>query len=99
MLTMIYLDDERPCPAGWIPAKTAAEAIALLSAGGVDVISLDHDLGPPEAGTGYDVICWIEERVFTDPTYEAPEIDIHTANPAARVKMVLAKKRIDGRRT
>ena len=90
----LYLDDERPCPDGWAPAKTAHEAIAILSTGKVTEVSLDHDLGPPEAGTGYDVICWLEERAHTDPSFRVPAIRIHTANPAARIKMELAAESI-----
>jgi hypothetical protein len=57
----IYLDDERPVPEGWILVKTAHHAITLLRqhANEIEVISLDHDLGPPESGTGYDVLVWI----------------------------------------
>ena len=90
----LYLDDERPCPDGWAPAKTAHEAIAILSTGKVTEVSLDHDLGPPEAGTGYDVVCWLEERAHTDPSFRVPAIRIHTANPAARIKMQLAAESI-----
>lgn len=85
----IYLDDERPCPPGWVLAKTAAEAINLLQEYGEDVfmVSLDHDLGFPveEKGTGYEVICWLEERAHAGEY--VPEIILHTANPAAMVKM------------
>lgn len=38
------------------------EVIQLLSQGGVEVLSLDHDLGGKK--TGYDVICWIEDQVL-----------------------------------
>ncbi|MDE1348062.1 cyclic-phosphate processing receiver domain-containing protein [Vibrio aestuarianus] len=41
------------------------EAIALLKQGTVTEISLDHDLGDDEHGTGYDVVLWIEEAVAT----------------------------------
>ena len=39
------------------------EAIALLESGAVEELSLDHDLGDDERGTGYDVVLWIEEAV------------------------------------
>jgi len=29
-------------------------------------ISLDHDLGDDDSGTGYDVVLWIEEAVVVD---------------------------------
>lgn len=46
----------------WV--KVADEAIHYLEQGGVESISLDHDLGPPSAGTGYDVAKFIEEQAF-----------------------------------
>lgn len=57
----VYLDDERQTPFGWTRVFWPDEAIALLEAGVVSEISLDHDLGDDECGTGYDVILWIEE--------------------------------------
>jgi hypothetical protein len=59
----IYLDDERPTPAGWVRASWPDEVIKLLSAGGVTALSSDHDLGDDERGTGYDVVLWLEEAV------------------------------------
>ncbi len=59
----LFLDDERPTPAGWIRAFWPAEVIAWLETGTVQAVSLDHDLGDDARGTGYDVICWIEEAV------------------------------------
>lgn len=97
----LWLDDERPAPSEWIRentvaiATTAPAAIDFLRAGIITEVSLDHDLGPVEAGTGYDVIAWIEERVATDHSYRPPIIYIHTANPAARVRMLAARDAID----
>ena len=87
----LYLDDERPCPEGWVLATTASEAISRLDEGGVTHLSLDHDLGPPEAGTGYDVMVWIEVKTWYDPSWPIPEITIHSANPVGvdRMKSVL----------
>lgn len=83
----VYLDDERPAPRGWMLARWPDEVIAELIAGGVTDISLDHDLGDDVRGTGYDVIRWIEERVATSD-WDPPNIDIHTANLAARQRML-----------
>lgn len=91
----IYLDDERDPPAGWILVKTPKEAISMIKRGNVTDISLDHDLGDDEKiGTGYDVLTWIEKKVFTDKTFKLPDIKIHTANPSARKRMELAVKSI-----
>ena len=63
-----------------------AEAIALLESGCVTHLSLDHDLGDDERGTGYDVVVWIEEAVATSQ-FVPPEVTIHSANTSARAKM------------
>lgn len=85
-LRNVYLDDERRTPEGWVRVYWPAEAIALLDTGIVAEISLDHDLGDDARGTGYDVIAWIEEAVATRH-FVPPVIRVHSANPAARVRM------------
>ena len=84
----LYLDDERPTPEGWERAYTAPEAIELLKTGKITHLSLDHDLGPEEAGTGYDVCLWIEEKIIdTAFDFTPPAITIHSANPVGRQRM------------
>lgn len=82
----VYLDDLRPTPNGWVRVYWPDEAIELLKTGKVDTISLDHDLGDDERGTGNDVVLWIEEAVITQQ-FLPPEIRVHSANSAARAKM------------
>ena len=82
----VYLDDERETPDGWVRVYWPNEAIELLQSGKVTDISLDHDLGDDEQGTGYDVIVWIEEAVITKG-FIAPNIVVHSANSSARKKM------------
>ncbi len=82
----VYLDDERPTPAGWKRVYWPDEAIALLETGDVEEISLDHDLGDDARGTGYDVILWIEEAVALRG-FKPPKIAVHSANASARLKM------------
>jgi hypothetical protein len=65
------------------------EAIALLKTGRVEQLSLDHDLGDDERGTGYDVLLWIEEAVAAR-RLEPPRVTVHSANTSARQKMELA---------
>ncbi|WP_044194076.1 cyclic-phosphate processing receiver domain-containing protein [Hyalangium minutum] len=89
----VYLDDERATPVGWVPARWPEDTIALLETGQVTDLSLDHDLGDDLHGTGYDVLCWIEEAVATRG-FVPPRISIHSANPSARHKMHLAVERI-----
>jgi len=87
----IWLDDERPMPEEGFDThvKTAQEAIALLKTGKVEFISLDHDLGPPEAGTGYDVAAWMEEQAF-NCNLEQVGWNVHSANPVGVKKMEAA---------
>lgn len=87
----IYLDDERKTPTGWERMYTAWDVIKALRTGQVTEISLDHDLGDDEKyGTGYDVLCWIEEQVFVNKI-TPPKINIHSANTSAVSKMKKAR--------
>lgn len=84
----VFLDDERPVPEGWILCRWPEEVIALLQTGQVTDLSLDHDLGDDEHGTGYDVILWMEEEVAWDQGFVLPvNITVHSANSSARLKM------------
>ena len=83
----VFLDDERDTPEGWHRVFWPDEAIKLLEGGTVDEISLDHDLGNDQRGTGYDVILWIEEAVATRG-FKPPRILVHSANSSAREKML-----------
>ncbi len=85
----IFLDDERPTPDGWIHARWPEEVIEHLKRGVVVEISLDHDLGDDEHGTGYDVLLWLEEQVATKG-FVPPKCRVHSANSAARVRMEAA---------
>jgi hypothetical protein len=90
----VYLDDERAAPEGWHRVYWPEEAIELLRTGMVEVISLDHDLGDDERGTGYDVVTWIEEQVVT-AGFIPPEMRVHSANVSARTKMELGIRSIE----
>lgn len=82
----VYLDDLRPAPEGWKRVYWPDEAIALLETGDVEELSLDHDLGNDVRGTGYDVLVWIEEAVALRG-FKPPNLRVHSANPAAAVRM------------
>jgi len=87
----VFLDDERMAPDGWVRVKWPDELIGLLENDKVNVthLSLDHDLGDDQRGTGYEVLLWIEQAVVLHD-FVPPEILIHTANPAARQRMQAA---------
>jgi hypothetical protein len=79
---MLFVDDERPAPADWILAKTAAEAVDILESfhkmGTLfDVVSLDYDLGVAGGNT--------EPVLKYFATYKAwpTELYVHTANQDA----------------
>ena len=91
----VFLDDERTAPDGWVRVYWPAEAIALLEAGEVTELSLDHDLGDDERGTGYDVILWIEEAIAVR-AFKPPRISVHSANSSAREKMLAGIRAIEG---
>ena len=91
----LYLDDERKAPIGWKQCRWPSDVIEFLkNTTEVTEISLDHDLGADSIGTGYDVLAWIEEQVVCS-NYVPPKIRIHTANPAARIRMERAVKSIE----
>lgn len=92
----VYLDDLRETPEGWVRVYWPDEAIDLLKTGAVEKISLDHDLGDDDRGTGYDVVLWIEEAVVIN-NFSPPIIKVHSANSAARKRMesgILSIKRL-----
>jgi hypothetical protein len=85
----VFLDDERVTPEGWMRAFWPEEVIALLETGLVTELSLDHDLGDDEHGTGYTVLLWLEEQVAVH-SMAPPKIYVHSANSSARLKMEAA---------
>lgn len=84
----VYLDDERPTPEGWVRVYWPEEAIELLKTGDVSEISLDHDLGDDDHGTGYDIVLWVEKEVIIND-FTPPIMKVHSANSSARKKMEL----------
>ncbi len=94
-MNKLWLDDVRSAPEGWIFFEVAWDMIDFLEVNEVEEISLDHDLGEAQNGTGYDVLCYIEERVAQDEEYLPPKIGIHTDNPPARYKMNKAVRSIE----
>ncbi len=93
----IYLDDERNTPEGFKRTYTAQETVELLwkNSGNVGALSLDHDLGDEAVvGSGYHVLTWLEDRVFHNEMDPPEAIWVHSANSSARIKMLLAVKKI-----
>ncbi len=97
----VWLDDLREMPPGFDRhARTAAEGIALLKTGTVSRISLDHDLGDADNGTGYEVAKWIEERAFAWAHGDSSGLpplawSVHSQNPVGVGNMTLALRNAD----
>ncbi len=93
----IFLDDLRnPPDDSWILVREVPEVIRLLKRypERITDISLDHDLGDDVEYTGYDVLLYIEEEVFYNTFTPVPNIQLHTDNASARIKMKAAVQKI-----
>ncbi|MFF2479469.1 cyclic-phosphate processing receiver domain-containing protein [Paenibacillus sp. NPDC058071] len=77
----VYLDDYRPCPAGFVLARNAEECKLLVDSEPIGILSLDYDLGWSEP-TGYEVVRHIvESGRFPQQVY------LHTSSAAGRMQM------------
>lgn len=85
----LYLDDIRPTPIGWERSYTVEETIDKLKTRTITYLSLDNDLGEGLL-EGYNVLNWLEEVIFNDPTFPIPEITIHSSNESRKHLMLLA---------
>lgn len=90
----LWLDDIRPAPEGWFWVKTAWDAIEQLSRGGVTEVSLDHDLGDDENGTGQFVATWIEAEAYHG-RFARIGWRVHSANPIGAERMRMALERAE----
>jgi hypothetical protein len=77
----VYLDDLRPCPAGFVLARTAEECILLMENYPVAILSLDHDLGW-DSMNGSDLALELVARGLY-----ADEIFLHSSSMAGRANM------------
>ena len=87
-MNKLWVDDERPAPAGWDIARNYDEAIKKLSSVHYDEVSLDHDIASysPEGRemTGYDIALWLANRKIALGEYIPPIVRVHSANPPGR---------------
>lgn len=81
-MKILVIDDIRTFAEAEYHARTYAEGIDALTEEEWDILYLDHDLG--EDKSGYDVLCFLEEY----PEYLPGEIQLVTANPVGRMRMV-----------
>lgn len=78
----VYLDDKRDTPRGWHRCYRVHEVIALIKAGEVRRLSLDHDLGDGEK-TGYHLCVWMVEN----NRWPRERPVVHSANPVGAYVM------------
>ncbi len=82
----VWLDDRRDPPGdGWLHVTTPEEVIDLFGTGGVEELSLDHDLGLDVGGrerTGYDVLLWLEQEVAAGRLKPPSVIKVDSGNVA-----------------
>jgi len=102
----LWLDDERPMPKDYhIHFKTAWDIIAFMemkfATSGVlpQRVSLDHDLGDPLNGTGYDVACWLEEQYYSGRFKDPIILLCHSDNGAVLDKMRVTLERCTPKHT
>lgn len=92
----IYLDDKRTTPDGYIRIFWPNDIYSFLTTVPfkIEEISLDHDLGNDEIGTGYDIVTLIEEWVYLE-NYLPPVLKVHSDNSSAKAKMLNGIKNIN----
>jgi len=74
----LFLDDIRPCPSGFIVARSYNKAVLLIENELPEFISFDHDLG--EEKSGYDLAKYVVEYCI-DKNIPIPRYKVHSANP------------------
>lgn len=83
MVTLLWIDDERPAPPGWAWAQDAREALDVLRAGGVTYASLDHDLGHERHdGT------WLVRQMIAHRAWPKFKPGVHSSNWQAAARML-----------
>jgi hypothetical protein len=90
----LYLDDARPTPAGWARVFNIEDAKVVLNTRSITHLSVDNDLGSEDHTTeGYNLLNWLEEQVYFDPTFPVPIITVHSSNEgrAPAMRQVAAK--------
>jgi hypothetical protein len=84
----LWLDDIRPCPDGYLHARSVNEAIKLLEEHDCEYASLDHDLGDfaddgGDGGDGFKLVLWMAEH----DRWPTQGIRVHSANAPGMKRM------------
>ncbi|WP_256757474.1 cyclic-phosphate processing receiver domain-containing protein [Cohnella sp. WQ 127256] len=80
----VFLDDVRPCPSGFVVARSAEECLLLLSVSEVNILSLDFELGLGEPN-GLAVV----QGIIVSGKYPK-EVFVHSSSMLGRAQMVQA---------
>lgn len=78
----VYLDDVRPCPQGFVAARSAEDCLLLLAASEVNLLSLDFELGMGQPN-GLAVV----HGIIASGKYPK-EIYVHSSSLTGRAQMV-----------
>lgn len=81
MLIHVYMDDLRPCPQGFVLARTGEECLLLLQQFQVDLLSMDHDMGWSQLN-GFETV----KEMVRQSLYPR-EIYLHSSSPIGRMNM------------
>ena len=73
----------------WVIARTQSEAQQIINERGLpELISFDHDYGPPEAGNGHDLAKWLVEQALDGLIDLRPlKYQVHSRNPVGQVNI------------
>lgn len=87
VMIKLFVDDLRNPPDNtWKVVRNYGDAVAFMNSlsEAPDIVSLDHDLGNVPQD-GYDVFCYIEQRVIGIMDWKkCPEVIAHSMNPVGR---------------
>lgn len=82
MSYLLYLDDVRPIPKGYMGVRSYTEFVSFINHNGLpQLISFDHDLGQEK--TGYDCAKWLVDYCL-ETNYPLPIVIVHSQNPVGK---------------
>ena len=73
----------------WVVVRSQQEAQQLITERGLpEMISFDHDYGPPGAGNGHDLAHWlVREALDGRLNLRALRYQVHSRNPVGQVNI------------
>lgn len=79
MTTLLWFDDARPAPPGWVWAKTAREALKVLANRHVTYASLDCDIQGPRGFSDEDGV-WLVKQMVSHKLWPEFKPGVHSSN-------------------